>query len=112
VGLHAQIHQKDSEVSIALTGEFQAPEYDQLAAIVKHFRNRGCRHFVLDLRGIARMNSATEASLRRLVEEPRTLASQERQNISAPSAFRRITPQSGRRRAAGGLFSELEVTEF
>lgn len=69
MGLHAQIHQRDNEVSIALTGEFRSPEYDQLAAIVRHFRNRGCRQFVLDVRGIARMNEATEESLRRIVED-------------------------------------------
>ncbi len=76
MGLHAQIHQTENEVSIALTGEIHAPEYDQLAEIVKHFRNRGCRYFVLDLRGIARMNAATEASLRRLVEGPRPRSNQ------------------------------------
>ena len=70
MGLHAQIHQTEQEVSIALSGEFRAPEYHQLAAIVKHYRNRGCRQFVLDLRGIARMNATVEAALRKLVEFP------------------------------------------
>ena len=110
MGLHAKIHQKDSEVSISLTGEFHAPEYDQLAEIVKHFRSRGCRQFVLDVRGVTRMNAATEATLRRLVKEPKSRGS--RNLPSAPSASGRITPQSGRRRTAGILFSEMEVTEF
>ena len=60
MGLHAQIHQNDQEVSIALSGEVHSPEYDQLVEIVKHFRNRGCHEFVLDLKGIARLNKTTE----------------------------------------------------
>jgi anti-anti-sigma regulatory factor len=83
MGLHALIHQREHEVSIALAGEFRDPEYDQLAAIVKHFRNRGCRQFVLDLRGVARMNAATEASLRRLVERTPSRASDRKNRISA-----------------------------
>ena len=83
MGLHAQIHQKEHEVRIALTGEFRDPEYDQLAAIVKHFKSRGCRHFVLDVQGLAQMNAATEASLRRLVEHTPSRASERKNRISA-----------------------------
>ncbi len=96
MGLHAQIHQQENEVSIALTGEIHAPEYDQLAEIVKHFRNRGCRHFVLDLRGLVRMNAATKASLRRLVEGPRFRSGQNNSSairLSADNPAAR--PQTG-----------------
>jgi hypothetical protein len=83
MGLHAQIHQKENEVSIALTGEFRAPEYDQLAAIVRHFKDRGCQQFILDLNGIASLNAATEASLRRLVGGTSKRPTSRKQKFSA-----------------------------
>ena len=83
MGLHAQIHQTDHEVSIALSGEVHSPEYNQLVEIVEHFRNRGCHEFVLDLKGVARLNETTEASLRRLVEAPRARRHIRKQMISA-----------------------------
>jgi hypothetical protein len=67
MGLHAQIHQLDREVTISLCGEFRRPEIDQLQAILNHFHNRGCRRFVLDLSQIAPLSPAAKNSLNRLI---------------------------------------------
>jgi anti-anti-sigma regulatory factor len=110
MGLHAKIHQRDHEVSIALSGEFNDTEYLQLAEIIKHFRNRGCQALSLDLKGIVDMSAAERAYVRKLLGQRDQ--SDKSTIISAPSASVRIPPQSGRRRAAGLLFSDIEVTDF
>jgi hypothetical protein len=69
MGLHAQIHQLDREVTIALCGEIRPPEFAQLRAIVSHFHKRGCRRFVLDLSQIAPLSPAASNSLSHLIEQ-------------------------------------------
>jgi hypothetical protein len=83
MGLHADIHHRDNEVNIALRGEFRSQEYDQLAAIVEHFVNRGCWQFVLDLGGISRMSEGAEESLRRLVEDKAVRPASDDEHLSA-----------------------------
>jgi hypothetical protein len=67
MGLHAQIHQLDREVTIAICGEFRPPEFDQLRAILSHFHHRGCRRFVLDLSQIAPLSPTAKVSLSNLI---------------------------------------------
>jgi hypothetical protein len=70
MGLHANIHQFDREVTIALCGEFRGSEFEQLRAILTHFHHRGCRRFVLDLSQIAPLTPTAEASLHGLIGHP------------------------------------------
>jgi hypothetical protein len=70
MGLHAQIHQVNRDVSIALTGEFRTPEFTQLHAILQHFHHRGCRRFLLDLSKVSPLTPAAEATLNRLIGNP------------------------------------------
>jgi hypothetical protein len=66
VGLHADIHQAHSEVTISLDGEFRKGEFDQLREILSHFRRRGCRTFVLDFTRAAPLGPALQRTLRDL----------------------------------------------
>lgn len=66
MGLHANIHQARREVTIALHGEFRAGEFDQLRAILSHFRRRGCRTFILDFSRTAPLGPGVRRSLRDL----------------------------------------------
>ena len=52
---------------LMLAGEFRAPELEQLAAILVHYRGRGCRTFVLDLRRAHPLTADAVTSLRRLM---------------------------------------------
>lgn len=67
MGLHANVHQLDRAVSIALSGEFRTAELDQLRAILSHFHGRGCRRFMLDLSSMAPLGPEVNASLNRLI---------------------------------------------
>jgi len=67
VGLHAQIHQFDRDVTISLCGEFRSTELNQLQAILGHFHRRGCRRFVLDLSQIAPLTPDATRSLQRMI---------------------------------------------
>jgi len=102
MGLHAQIHRVKHDVSIALCGEFRKAEFEQLEAILLHFRDRGCRRFVLDLSHVAPLTPAAEANLNHLIGQPgispsRTLeASAIRLLADSPAA----QPQTG----CGGTF--------
>lgn len=82
MGLHAHIRQANQAVSIALCGEFRDPELTQLEAILSHFRNRGCRKFLLDLRRVAPISPAAATTLRHLIGQP-DLPSQRRLSASA-----------------------------
>jgi hypothetical protein len=53
-----------------LQGEFRTPELTQLEAIISHFHGRGCRKFVLDLRHVAPLTPAAEATLNCLLGQP------------------------------------------
>ncbi len=67
MGLHALIHQNHGEVKIALQGCFGSSEIEQLRAIVRHFKGRGCDSFTLDFSRVAPMTQRAEASLHRLI---------------------------------------------
>jgi len=101
MGLHAHIHQANHDVSIALSGEFRAPEFTQLRAILQHFQLRGCRTFILDLRNVAPLSPAAEATLNRLIGKPQAdsanaLRSSAIRLLAEPPA---VQPQMG----CGGL---------
>jgi hypothetical protein len=104
MGLHAQIHQANQAVSIALCGEFRAPEFAQLEAILSHFHDRGCRKFLLDLRQVTPLTAAAAATLRLLIGQPDTTskatirASVIRLLADSPAAL----PQTG---CGGHIFS-------
>jgi hypothetical protein len=66
MGLHADIHQARLEVTIALHGEFRKGEFDQLRAILSHFRRRGCRTFIVDFSRAAPLGPGVQRSLRNL----------------------------------------------
>ncbi len=101
MGLHANIHQFGGEVSIALQGNFRAPEATQLHAILVHFHNRGCRSFVLDLSGMAPLNARARAALGKLIGQPQV----QTRSLMEGSAIRLLAdppvarPQTG----CGGL---------
>ena len=64
MGLHADIHQARLEVTIALHGKFRRGEFNQLRAILSHFRRRGCRTFIVDFSRTAPLGPAVQRSLR------------------------------------------------
>ena len=102
MGLHAQIHQSNRDVSIALCGQFRASELVQLQAIISHFRGRGCQRFVLDLRRVAPLTPAAEATLNHIIGKPdntavRSLRGSTTRLLAEPPAAQ---PQTG----CGGLF--------
>jgi hypothetical protein len=66
MGLHADIHQAHREVTIALHGEFRNGEFNQLRAILSHFRHRGCQTFILDFSRTAPLGPGVRRSLRDL----------------------------------------------
>lgn len=67
MGLHANIHQLNREVTISLCGEFRKGEFEQLRQILTHFQRRGCQTFVLDFRQAAPLSTAAKRSLQSLI---------------------------------------------